>query len=135
LQIAHVHSLNADMPPEPDDRLPLFTFGTLRRGEVNHHHLAGRYERVLFARLLDYAIVAPLMIDRSPGSRVPGELFFLRSGSYAATMADCDELEGVTPRQSRYATYERKQVTVLTAHGSVQAWAYVRPSSNYRFAV
>jgi gamma-glutamylcyclotransferase (GGCT)/AIG2-like uncharacterized protein YtfP len=121
------------MPPEVSEVLPLFAFGTLRRGEPNHHYLAGRYERVLAARLPDYAIIAPLMIDRSPGSSVSGELFFLRPGSYAATMADCDELEGITPRLSRYAAYERRRVTVLTAHGSCAAWAYVRPSAAYRF--
>jgi gamma-glutamylcyclotransferase (GGCT)/AIG2-like uncharacterized protein YtfP len=117
-----------------DETLPLFAFGTLRRGEANHHYLAGRYERVLAARLQDYAVVGPLMIDRSPGSSVPGELFFLRPGSHAATMADCDELEGVTPRMSRYASYERRRVTVLTDHGEVIAWAYVRPEASYRFA-
>lgn len=122
------------MPDQFDEMLPLFAFGTLRRGEVNHHYLAGRFERVLAARLPDYAIVAPLMIDRSPGSSVPGELFYLRPGSYAATISDCDELEGITPRMSRYAAYERRQVKVLTDHGSVAAWAYVRPTQAYRFA-
>lgn len=114
--------------------LPLFTFGTLRRGEANHHYLAGRYERVLVARLPDYAVVSPLMIDRSPGSCVPGELFFLCPGSYTAAMADCDELEGIRPRMSRYAIYERRRVTVLTDHGPMDAWAYVRPEKNYHFA-
>ncbi len=117
------------MSDEFDEILPLFAFGTLRRGEANHHYLAGRYERVLAARLLDYAVVGPLMIDRSPGSVVPGELFFLRPGSYAATIADCDELEGITPRMSRYAAYERRRVKVLTDQGAIDAWAYVRPDS------
>jgi len=122
------------MPPEVAEMLPLFAFGTLRRGEVNHHYLAGRYERVLTARLPDYANVGPLMIDRSPGSSVAGELFFLRVGTYAATMADCDELEGITPRMSRYASYERRRVRVLTHQGAFDAWAYVRPTAAYRFA-
>src|SRR5690606_22778511 len=111
----------------PEERLPLFAFGTLRRGEPNHHYLAGRYERVLIARLQGYALVAPLMIDRSPGGNVVGELFLLRPGSYGATRADCDELEGITPRQSRYAIYERRRVRVLTAFDEFDAWAYVRP--------
>ena len=116
------------------EQLPLFAFGTLRRGEENHHYLAGRYERVLPARLPDFALVAPLMIDRSPGGSVPGELFFLRPGSYDATLADCDELEGITPRSSRYAIYERLRVRVLTDLGPHDAWAYVRPQQPYRFA-
>jgi gamma-glutamylcyclotransferase (GGCT)/AIG2-like uncharacterized protein YtfP len=118
-----------------DERLPLFAFGTLRRGEENHdYYLAGRYERVLPARLPGYAVVEPLMIDRSAAGVVPGELFFLRPGSYGATLAACDELEGITPRPSRYALYERRRVRVLTAHGAFDAWAYVRPESAYRFA-
>lgn len=117
-----------------DDPLPLFAFGTLRRGHENHHYLAGRFERVLAARLPDYAIVAPLMIDRCPGGSVPGELFFLRPGVYERVMADCDELEGVTPRQSRYAVYDRRRVDVLTDQGTFAAWAYVRPASDYRFS-
>ncbi|MGC1276269.1 MAG: gamma-glutamylcyclotransferase family protein [Planctomycetaceae bacterium] len=103
------------------DRLPLFAFGTLRRGEPNHHYLAGRYDRVLFARLPDFATVGPLMIDRSPGASVPGEIFFPLPGCYDAVLADCDELEGVTPRQSRYAVYERRRVRVLTAIGEFEA--------------
>lgn len=119
------------MPPEP---LPLFAFGTLRRGKPNHHHLAGRYERVITARLPGYAAVAPLMIDRSDGGAVAGELFFVRPGCYAATLADCDELEGVQPGQTKYAVYERRRVRVLTDIGPFDAWAYVRPSAEYRFA-
>ncbi|HEX6985467.1 MAG TPA: gamma-glutamylcyclotransferase family protein [Planctomycetaceae bacterium] len=117
-----------------DDRLPLFAFGTLRRGQANHHYLAGRYERVVPARLPGYAVVGPLMIDRSAGSVVPGELFFLRPGTYDATLAACDELEGVTPRSSRYAEYERRRVRVLTDIGEFDAWAYVKPEAGYRFA-
>lgn len=117
------------------DRLPLFAFGTLRRGEPNHHYLAGRYGRALAARLPDYAIVGALMIDDSPGAIVPGELFFPLPGCYDAVLADCDALEGVTPRQSRYAVYERRRVRVLTAIGAFDAWAYTKPASVYRFAV
>lgn len=116
------------------DRLPLFAFGTLRRGEPNHGYLAGRFERVVAARLPGYAVVAPLMIDRSESGSVPGELFFLRHGGYDATMRDCDELEGIEPGQTKYAIYERRRVTVLTDVGRFDAWAYVRPGASYRFA-
>lgn len=114
--------------------LPLFVFGTLRRGECNHHYLAGRYARVLAARLFDYTLVAPLMIDRSPGASVAGELFFPLPGCYDAVLQNCDELEGVTPRLSRYAVYDRRQVRVSTGPGTFDAWAYVKPEQPYRFA-
>jgi gamma-glutamylcyclotransferase (GGCT)/AIG2-like uncharacterized protein YtfP len=117
-----------DIASERAVQLPLFAFGTLRRGEVNHHYLAGRYERVLPARLPDYALVAPLMIDRSPGSLIAGELFFLHPEVYEAVLADCDTLEGIVPgSSSRYALYERRCVRVLTDSGEFDAWAYVRP--------
>jgi len=116
------------------DRLPLFAFGTLRLDRENHHYLAGRYDRVVPARLPGYAVVAPLMIDRSGDGAVQGELFFLRPGSYDAAIVDCDELEGISPNQTRYAIYERRRVRVLTDTGPHDAWAYVRPSSEYRFA-
>lgn len=117
-----------------EPQLPLFAFGTLRRGEVNHFYLAGKFERALPARLPDYAAVGPLMIDRSVGGSVSGELFFLRPGAYEATITDCDELEGISPGQTKYAVYERRRVRVLTDVGPFDAWAYVRPAAGYRFA-
>lgn len=112
------------------DRLPLFTFGTLRLGHENHHYLAGRYERLVPARLPGYAIVAPLMMDRSEPDSVPGELFFLRPGTYDAAIADCDDLEGIPPGHTRGTCYERRRVCVLTDAGPHDAWAYVRPPEN-----
>ena len=117
------------------ERLPLFAFGTLRRGEENHHLLAGRFERVLPARLPGYAVVGPLMIDRADGGTVPGELFFLRPDAYAAVMADCDELEEVASPPTPTDPYERRRVRVLTALGEHDAWAYVRPETGARCPV
>src|SRR5262252_8276203 len=72
------------------EELPLFVFGTLRRGESNHHYLAGFYDRWLPAALRDFKrtvtdhgfpCVAP-----SAGSQVVGELFFFRRQVFVETL-------------------------------------------------
>jgi hypothetical protein len=72
------------------NQLPLFTFGTLCRGRRNHRLLEGRYERMLPAVLHDFRRLHPLMIVRSPGDEVDGELYFLRRDVYEATLAYLD---------------------------------------------
>ncbi len=108
-------------------QLPLFVFGTLRRGQANHHYLAGRYSRVRPAVLNDYARVEPLMIDRREGSEVNGELYEIPPEFYQATLAGCDALEGIPVGQTRGSWYERKVVQVEVAGEEIEAWAYVRP--------
>ena len=109
------------------DCLPLFVFGTLRRGQRNHHLLDGRYERVLPARLRGFAKIELLMIARENGACVEGELYFLRRDLYAETMCDCDHLEGIRPGNEVGPEYRRLRVTVETAEGNISAWAYVHP--------
>lgn len=115
------------MTESTSDQLPLFVFGTLRRGHRNHHYLHGYYDRVIPAWLLDYQRLHELMIARQPGGAVDGELFFLTDAIYEKTIAGCDELEEIPPGQLIGHEYERKRVTVETAEGLVEAWAYVQP--------
>jgi gamma-glutamylcyclotransferase (GGCT)/AIG2-like uncharacterized protein YtfP len=110
-----------------EPRLPLFVFGTLRRGHVNHGYLKGQYQRMVPAVLSGYHRIEPLMIAPQPGSSVDGELYFLRDDTYDATLAGCDDLEGIPPGQLRGLEYQRKQVQVTTAEGTFWAWAYVQP--------
>jgi gamma-glutamylcyclotransferase (GGCT)/AIG2-like uncharacterized protein YtfP len=112
------------------ERLPLFVFGTLRRGHRNHHYLAGHYERVVAANLCGYARLHELMIARRPGGVVDGELFFLNLDEYDSTMAGCDELEEIPAGQLVGHEYQRKRVTVETAEGRIEAWAYVQPEQD-----
>jgi len=114
-----------------NERLPLFVFGTLRRGHENHHYLDGHYDRMLPATLHGYARVQPLMIARSSDSHVEGELYFLRDDEYDKTMAECDILEEIPPGKLIGWEYERKQVQVVTAEVTHQAWAYVMPESTF----
>lgn len=109
--------------------LPLFAFGTLRRGETNHHYLAGAYDRVLAARVAGFARVEPLMIARQAGAAVDGELFFLTSATYAETLCGCDNLEELAPGSLIGHEYRRIAVRVQTDVGEFLAWAYSRPDS------
>lgn len=106
--------------------LTLFVFGTLRRGERNHHYLHGFYDRVLPAVLTGYARVAPLMIAPCPGGEVIGELYFLTESRAARTLAECDELEELVPGTLVGKEYERRCVCVVADGVTVEAWAYVQ---------
>ena len=115
-----------------DRLLPLFVFGTLRRGEANHHYLEGRYERCLPAELREFARGTtahgfPAAVP-APSGRILGELFFLRANVYAETLARCDALEDLPPGTLVGSYYQRAQVQVRTADRAFTAWAYVDPS-------
>jgi gamma-glutamylcyclotransferase (GGCT)/AIG2-like uncharacterized protein YtfP len=110
--------------------LPLFVFGTLRRGECNHHYLAGAYDRVLAARLPGFARVEPLKISRQPDSVVDGELFFLTANTYSATLRECDILEELTPGSLIGHEYRRIAVHVQTDLGEFAAWVYACPDAD-----
>lgn len=117
----------------PAAELPLFVFGTLRRGEANHHYLAGNYERWLAATLADFRRTTtdhgfPGIVP-SPGDQVAGELFFIRPEHFAETLKRCDILEDIIPGQLIGPYYQRAQVVVETAQGNVTAWAYVDPQA------
>lgn len=110
-------------------QLPLFVFGTLRRGEPNHGYLAGAYDRVLTARLFGFAKIAPLMIARDAKSVVEGEVFFLKPATYEVTLGGCDQLEEIPSGGLIGHEYRRIAVCVQTESGEVIAWAYARPDS------
>lgn len=110
-------------------QLPLFVFGTLRRGECNHGYLATAYERVLPARLLGFARIAPLMIARDANSAVDGELFFLTPATYETTLHGCDRLEELPEDGLIGHEYRRITVRVQTESGEVIAWAYACPDT------
>lgn len=110
-------------------QLPLFVFGTLRRGECNHGYLEGAYDRVLSARLLGFTRVAPLMIAREADSLVDGELFFLTPMTYEATLSGCDRLEELPIGGLIGHEYRRIVVRVQTDSEEFIAWAYACPAA------
>jgi gamma-glutamylcyclotransferase (GGCT)/AIG2-like uncharacterized protein YtfP len=112
---------------------PLFVFGTLRRGESNHHYLAGRYERCLCAMLPDFQRAKTAhgfpQVTPAPGHIVTGELFFIRPAIFLETLRQCDVLEDLPPGKLVGQYYQRAQVVVETDEGNFTAWAYVDPQA------
>ncbi|MGQ0636204.1 MAG: gamma-glutamylcyclotransferase family protein [Planctomycetaceae bacterium] len=111
------------------DSLPLFVYGTLRRGEVNHHLLAESYDRSLPATLRGYrrSVAAhgfPVILPAT-GQMVEGELYFPRPHDYLSTLSRCDVLEGILPGGLAGEHYRRKQVLAESTEGTFAAWAYV----------
>lgn len=118
---------------DPSRQLPLFVFGTLRRGESNHHYLEGRYDRWLPATLRDFKRTEAAHgfpgIVPSPGDHVAGELFFIRPEVFHETLQQCDRLEDLPPGQLVGRYYQRAQVVVDTVEGGFTSWVYVDPQA------
>jgi gamma-glutamylcyclotransferase (GGCT)/AIG2-like uncharacterized protein YtfP len=112
------------------EQLSLFVFGTLRRGECNHHYLAGSYARMLSARLPGFGKLDPLMIVRRADDVVVGELYDIRPDAWARTIAGCDALEGIAPGKVAGPSYRRVRVRVATSEGEHEAWAYAHASTS-----
>ncbi|HEY3965342.1 MAG TPA: gamma-glutamylcyclotransferase family protein [Planctomycetaceae bacterium] len=122
------------VPTDPNEHLPLFTFGTLRRGQPNHHYLAETYERYLTGTLRDFRKTTAAhgfpAVSPSPGDCVTGELFFIRRESFEQTLQNCDLLEDIIPGRLIGPYYQRAQVVIETDVGNFTAWAYIDPASN-----
>jgi gamma-glutamylcyclotransferase (GGCT)/AIG2-like uncharacterized protein YtfP len=118
----------------PNEFLPLFTFGTLRRGERNHYYLEGTFERWLPGTVCDYARIVAAhgwpAIAPAAGEQVAGELFFIRPEVFIETLGRCDILEEIPPGELTGHSYQRAQVVVETSAGNFTAWAYVDPGSS-----
>jgi gamma-glutamylcyclotransferase (GGCT)/AIG2-like uncharacterized protein YtfP len=116
-----------------NEHLPLFTFGTLRRGESNHHYLAGTYDRCLTGILRDFQKTTAAhgfpAVSPSSGDCVTGELFFVRRELFDQTLQNCDLLEDIIPGGLIGPYYRRAQVVIETDLGNFTAWVYIDPRS------
>ena len=116
--IANLAFAGGVSPPPPDDREPLFVYGTLMRGHSNHGHLTdGLYigEAVTVDCFALYFDALPMAFEHDPVSPIHGELYSVS----LATLAMLDRLEG------HPAVYRRSRVPVRVNGGSTtDAWLY-----------
>jgi gamma-glutamylcyclotransferase (GGCT)/AIG2-like uncharacterized protein YtfP len=117
--------------PTTEPRLPLFAFGTLRRGEANHRLLENRFDRCLPATLPGFCRTIAshgfLVVIVAAGETVEGELFFLRDETYDESLRRCDELEDISPGETSGPYYRRVRRIVTTSEGPHAAWVYADP--------
>jgi gamma-glutamylcyclotransferase (GGCT)/AIG2-like uncharacterized protein YtfP len=113
--------------------MPLFVFGTLRRGHSNHHYLQGRFERCELARVEGFRRgVAghgfPAALPAT-GETIDGELFWIAVDQFDAVLRDIDQLEDLPADALVGPYYRRAKVLALWRDGAVTAWAYVAPET------
>jgi len=96
----------------------LFVYGTLKRGERNHHRLgAARFLRIA-RTLAKYRLYRigwyPGLVVAADGSLIEGELWEVE----VATLRDLDEYEGVP------TWFDRREVEIEDEPGCVEAYFY-----------
>jgi len=110
-------------------KLPVFVYGTLRRGELNYsRYLAGRTTAELpgtVAGELFFVVDGGYPYLSAGTGRVHGELMELELRSYSATLDSLDALEEYDPRDEAHSVYLRRRAQVRLADGSERtAWVY-----------
>ena len=110
--------------------LPVFVYGTLRRGQGNYRLLSGRTAAEHPAVLPGHALHdagLPYVVPGSPTDQVVGELMVVDPGRYAEVLASLDRLEGFRPGCPSH--YVRVAATARYRHGAeeraVEAWVYL----------
>jgi gamma-glutamylcyclotransferase (GGCT)/AIG2-like uncharacterized protein YtfP len=125
---------DATQPPATDqhDRLPLFVYGTLKRGESNYpSFLAGRTRNEQPATLAGAALFSegayPYLVVSSDlvaaSDSVSGTVMHIQPEHYPTVLQQIDRLEDYIPGDPA-SEYERIQCQVQTPSGSVIAWTY-----------
>jgi len=110
--------------------LPVFVYGTLRRGQHNYRLLRGRtvaeHPAVLPGHVLHDAGL-PYVVPGNTEDRVIGELMVVCPTQHAEVLQALDWLEGYRPGQSSH--YVRVRATVQLRDGAqernVDAWVYL----------
>jgi len=102
--------------------LPLFLYGTLRKGESAEDVIAAdvvrRAPARARARLLDLKAPYPGAVFGPDEGWLDGEIVWLRSASFAAALDRVDQYENVP------FLFRRIAVTVETDGQTVEAWAF-----------
>lgn len=108
---------------------PIFVYGTLLPGQPNAYLWAravlSQEPAVLEnGRLYDMGFY-PMLVE-TPGERVKGVALTLNPASYAAVLANLDELEGYNPQNPAQSAYRRECREVVLENGRrLHAWVYV----------
>ncbi|KAB7844989.1 gamma-glutamylcyclotransferase family protein [Streptomyces mobaraensis] len=114
---------------EDDAPLPVFVYGTLRRGGVNYDaflrgRTAGEVPALLAGAVLYEGPGYPFAVS-APAGEIRGELMTLAPAGRAAVLAALDELEGHRPGDPGNL-YDRVVRDVRTERGeTVRAWVYL----------
>jgi len=125
--LSRIMSSTSEPQPEADDSLPLFVYGTLRKGGENHSLLRGRTVYEMCATLAGATLMAlpryPMLIDGA--AVVQGELMILHPRFYSDVLAKLDYFEGYRPGDDT-SLYFRVERTVTSEGGSLRrAWVYM----------
>ncbi|GGX86847.1 gamma-glutamylcyclotransferase family protein [Streptomyces hiroshimensis] len=123
------------MAVEPE-RLPVFVYGTLRPGQVNHrHYLGGRTVAAEPARLRGAVLYEgpgyPYAVAE-PDGEIRGELVFVEPGAYTAVLASLDELEGCGPGGAGEMYVRVRRQVLPEGGGAVGAWVYLAADATAR---
>lgn len=113
-------------PDQPDHRLPVFVYGTLRPGGRLHHHVAAVATRIRPADLPGHVLHGgPTHPWVAPGAGlVRGDLVAIAADRYHRALADLDRVEMVVPGAGDNE-YERVAARVEPDVGAaVTAWVW-----------
>ena len=114
-----------------------FVYGTLKRGQSNHHLIADVVREVVAAtvagRLYD---LGPFPALGPGGDRVHGELVLIAPALLLPTLRLLDQLEGFVPSDPRGSIYLREIAEATTDRGEVIAaslYRYNRDPATLRY--
>lgn len=119
-----------DNDPMADAYLPVFVYGTLRRGGGNHGWLLDgqtvREARAVLtgARMWDYGGFPFVTLSADPDDVVVGELMWIPVDRYQAVLRRLDGLEGYRG-PGRQNLYDRVLATVPAGDADVRCWVYI----------
>jgi gamma-glutamylcyclotransferase (GGCT)/AIG2-like uncharacterized protein YtfP len=110
-------------------QLPVFVYGTLRKGFGNYRLLKGKTIKEECG-LIDGAIYPvssnggfPCLVEQK--GVVVGELMYIEPNMYEQVLERLDGLEGYREKDERYSMYLRRVRTVQTRGGNVEAYVYI----------